>query len=129
MLESVKKRLDEYDISTPPDLQSLADVMIMLCIRPVELISLRITNAGMIGYMKNRGQEDIPRDFRLMEKDSEQAKELAKNLAHAMTIAGEALHHSPYNNTSPAQNYIVVNYRRKNQSPEQARPFQIYNNN
>ncbi|RIB12367.1 hypothetical protein C2G38_2041887 [Gigaspora rosea] len=36
-LESVKKRLDKYDISILPDLQALADVMIMLCIRPAEL--------------------------------------------------------------------------------------------
>ncbi|KAF0424023.1 transposable element tc3 transposase [Gigaspora margarita] len=50
----------------------------------------------------------------------------AKNLAHAMTIAGEALCHNSDNNTSPAQNYVVVNYRRKNQSLEQARLFQIY---
>ena len=49
----------------------------------------------------------------------------AKNLAHAMTIAGEALRHNPDNNTLPAQNYVVVNYRRKNQSPDQAR---LYNN-
>ena len=28
-LESVKERLDKYDISSPPDLQALADVMIM----------------------------------------------------------------------------------------------------
>ena len=49
-----------------------------------------------------------------------------KNLARAMTIAGEALHHNPDNNTSPAQNYVVVNYRRKNQSPDQAKPFRLY---
>ncbi|RIB26468.1 hypothetical protein C2G38_2163313 [Gigaspora rosea] len=46
-LESVKKRLDKYDISIPPDLQALADVMIMLCIRPAELTSLHITDAGV----------------------------------------------------------------------------------
>ncbi|RIB03260.1 hypothetical protein C2G38_2049407 [Gigaspora rosea] len=176
-LESVKERLDKYDISTPPDLQALADVMIMLCIRPAELTTLCITNAGVTGYAKNRGQPDIPRKFRSIEKNQERAKELltwiqnaissgrigdpgkpgvkwfnrflkdydliprhlrkigavyavvvhgAKNLAHAMTIAGEALRHNPDNNTSPAQNYVVVNYRRKNQSPEQARLFQIY---
>ncbi|CAG8848870.1 31498_t:CDS:1, partial [Gigaspora margarita] len=45
-LESVKERLDKYDISTLPDIQALADVMLMLCIRPAELTSLRITDAG-----------------------------------------------------------------------------------
>ncbi|CAG8629011.1 13300_t:CDS:2, partial [Gigaspora rosea] len=133
-LESVKERLDKYDISTPPDLQALADVMIMLCIRPAELTTLCITNAGVTGYAKNRGQPDIPRKFRSIEKNQERAKELltwiqnaissgrigdpgavyavvvhgAKNLAHAMTIAGEALRHNPDNNTSPAQNYVVL---------------------
>ncbi|EXX61284.1 uncharacterized protein OCT59_019619 [Rhizophagus irregularis] len=36
-LESVKKRLDSYDVSNIPDKQALADVMIMLCIRPAEI--------------------------------------------------------------------------------------------
>ncbi|CAG8718608.1 3450_t:CDS:1, partial [Racocetra fulgida] len=31
----------------------------------------------------------------------------AQNLAHAMTIAGEALHHSVDNHTSSVQNYVV----------------------
>ncbi|CAG8676251.1 6740_t:CDS:1, partial [Paraglomus occultum] len=37
----------------------------------------------------------------------------AKNPAHFMTIAGECLRHSPDNHTSPVQNYVVVNYRKK----------------
>ncbi|CAG8554286.1 12250_t:CDS:2 [Dentiscutata erythropus] len=75
-LESVKERLDVYDVKTSPDLQSLADVMIMLCIRPAELTTLHITDTGVTGYAKNRGQPDIPRKFRSMEKDQKQAKEL-----------------------------------------------------
>ena len=43
-LESVKERLDLYDISNIPDKQALADVMIMLCIRPAEIKNLRISN-------------------------------------------------------------------------------------
>ena len=176
-LESVKERLDNYDISTPPDLHALADVMIMLCIRPAELITLRITDAGVTGYAKNRGQPDIPRKFRSMEKDRERAKELltwiqnaissgrmgnpgkpgakwfnrflkdydliprhlrklgavygavvhkAGNPGHIMTIAGECLRHNPDNHTSPVQNYVVVNYRKKGQTLEQARPFRLY---
>ncbi|CAG8856613.1 29915_t:CDS:2, partial [Gigaspora margarita] len=67
-LESVKERLDLYD--------ALADVMIMLCIRPAEIKNLRITNRGVTGYAKNRGQQDIPRVFRSLEKNEERAKEL-----------------------------------------------------
>ena len=52
----------------------------------------------------------------------------AENMAHAYTIAGDCLRHSPVNFTSPVQNYysVVVNYRKKGQSPDQARPFRIY---
>src|SRR5438128_8252080 len=63
-LESVKERLDLYVVSNTPDKQALADVMIMLCIRPAEIKNLRIANGGITGYAKNRGQQDIPRVFR-----------------------------------------------------------------
>ncbi|RHZ77319.1 hypothetical protein Glove_181g15 [Diversispora epigaea] len=43
-LELIKKRLDKYDISTPSNLQALANIMIMVYIRPAELIFLRITD-------------------------------------------------------------------------------------
>ncbi|RIA94854.1 hypothetical protein C1645_817441 [Glomus cerebriforme] len=45
-LESVKERLDLYDISNTPDKQALADVMIMLCICPAEIKDLYISNGG-----------------------------------------------------------------------------------
>ena len=45
-LESVKKRLDGYDVSSNPDLLALADVMIMFCIRSAEVRSLRISDGG-----------------------------------------------------------------------------------
>ncbi|CAG8783312.1 2269_t:CDS:2 [Dentiscutata erythropus] len=37
VLESVKERLNAYDIKTLSNCQALADVMVMLCIRPAEL--------------------------------------------------------------------------------------------
>ena len=43
-LESVKERLDLYAVSNTPDKQALADVMIMLCIRPAEIKNLCIAN-------------------------------------------------------------------------------------
>ena len=52
-LESVKERLDGYDVSNAPNLQALADVMIMLCIRPAEIKDLRISNGSVTGYLKN----------------------------------------------------------------------------
>ncbi|CAG8720412.1 19453_t:CDS:2 [Dentiscutata erythropus] len=176
-LESVRERLNSYDVSTLLDLQALADVMVMLCIRPAELTTLCITDAKVIGYVKNWGQPDIPRKFRSMKKNQEHARELlnwiqnaissgrmgdpdksgvkwfnrflknydlipkylqkidaiysvvaheAKNMAHAYIITSQCLRHSPDNYTSSIQNYVIVNYRKKDQSPDQARPFRIY---
>ncbi|CAG8734131.1 22776_t:CDS:2, partial [Dentiscutata erythropus] len=75
-LESVKKRLDEYNVSNIPDKQALADVMIMLCIRPAEIKNLCISNGAVTGYAKNRDQQDIPQVFRSLEKNEERAKQL-----------------------------------------------------
>ncbi|CAG8794694.1 7426_t:CDS:2, partial [Gigaspora margarita] len=84
-LELVKERLDGYNVSTSPDLQALADVMIMLCICPAKLITLHIINAGVTGYTKNRGQPDIPRKFRSIEKDQERAKKLLTWIQNAIS--------------------------------------------
>ena len=51
--ESVKERLDDYDVSRKPDELALADVMIMLYICPAELRTLRIANSKVTGYVKN----------------------------------------------------------------------------
>src|SRR4051794_5160194 len=75
-LESVKERLDPYDISNTANIQALADVMIMLCIRPAEIKTLHISNGDVTGYAKNRGQQDIPRVFRSLEKNEERVKQL-----------------------------------------------------
>ena len=184
-LESVKERLDLYDISNIPDKQALADVMIMLCIRPAEIKNLRISNGGVTGYSKNWEQQDIPRVFRSLEKNKKRAKQLliwiqnaissgqlrdpgkrgstylssflkkdefipkpdkpllpsylrklgavfavvshgAKNLSEAMTIASQALRHSPDNHTSPAQNYTIVNFRKRGQPYDQATAFELF---
>src|ERR1044072_9655473 len=75
-LESVKERLDSYDVSNTSDKQALADVIIMLCIRPAEIKNLRIANGGVTGYSKNWKQQDIPRVFRSLEKNEKRAKQL-----------------------------------------------------
>jgi hypothetical protein len=75
-LESVKERLDSYDISNTPNIQALADVMIMLCICPAEIKTLCISNGSVTGYAKNRGQQDISRVFRSLEKNEERVSQL-----------------------------------------------------
>ncbi|CAG8784946.1 11549_t:CDS:2 [Dentiscutata erythropus] len=82
ILESVKERLDAYNIKTLPDYQALANVIVMLCIHPAELKTLCIIDTGVPGYMKNRGQPNIPRKFRSMEKNQERAKELLTWIQH-----------------------------------------------
>ncbi|PKC01070.1 hypothetical protein RhiirA5_427286 [Rhizophagus irregularis] len=75
-LESVIERLNGYDVSNIPDKQALADVMIMLCIRPAEIQNLHIFNGGVTGYVKNRGTQDNPQMFKSLEKDEERARQL-----------------------------------------------------
>ncbi|CAG8735687.1 1221_t:CDS:1, partial [Cetraspora pellucida] len=55
MLESVRERLDGYNVSTLLDLQAFTNIMIMLCIHPAELTTLYISDAGVTEYAKNRG--------------------------------------------------------------------------
>jgi len=61
-------------ISNAPNLQALADVMIMLCICPTEIKDLRISNGSVTGYSKNREQQDNPRVFRSLKRDEKRAK-------------------------------------------------------
>jgi len=53
----------------------------------------------------------------------------AKNLSHAMTIAGQALRHNPDNNASPAQNYTIINMRKRGQPYDQATAFELFDEN
>ncbi|CAG8823109.1 22362_t:CDS:2, partial [Dentiscutata erythropus] len=116
-LESVKERLDMYDIKTLPDCQALANVMVMLCIRPAELKTLCITDAGnqerakeLLTWIQrtisSRRMGDSGAVYGVVAHE-------AKNMAHAYTIAGECLRYSSNNHTSPMQNYVVVNYRKR----------------
>ncbi|CAG8815488.1 11337_t:CDS:2, partial [Gigaspora margarita] len=104
-LESVRERLDSYDVSTLPDLQAFADVMIMLCICPAELITLHIINARVTDYGL------IPKYLRKLGAVYAVVVHEAENMAHAYTIAGQALRHNPDNHTSSVQNYVIVNYQ------------------
>ncbi|CAG8783350.1 5675_t:CDS:2 [Gigaspora margarita] len=142
ILESVKERLDAYDLKTSPNYWAFADVIVMLCIRPAELTTLHITDAGVTGYVKNQGNPGkpgvkwfnrflkeyslIPKYLRKLGAVYSAVVHKAENPGHIMTIAGECLRHSPDNHTSSVQNYIVVNYRKHGQKPEEARPFRLY---
>ena len=52
-----------------------------------------------------------------------------KNLSEAMTIASQALRHSPDNHASPAQNYTIINFRKRGQPYDQATAFELFDEN
>ncbi|RGB26827.1 hypothetical protein C1646_769928 [Rhizophagus diaphanus] len=85
-LESVKERLDEYNVSNMPNKQALADVIIMLCIRPAKIKNLHIFNGGVTGYVKNRGAQDIPQVFRSLKKNEERARQLLTWIQEAISF-------------------------------------------
>ena len=90
--EKVLRRLQNIDTSKIPSMQDLADVIVMLSMRPAEVSSLQIINykpdsedlpawykAGYSWYCTGcRKQRDKPMPMRLlsMEKDPERAREL-----------------------------------------------------
>ncbi len=52
-----------------------------------------------------------------------------KNLSEAMTIASQALRHSPDNYASPVKNYTIVNFRKRGQPYDQATAFELFDEN
>ena len=72
-------------MSNTPDMQVLADVIIMLCICPAEIKDLHISNGSITGYSKNREQQNIPRVFRSLERDEERAKLLLTWIQNAIS--------------------------------------------
>jgi len=95
-LEKGLKRIRSIDTTKDPSMQDLADVMVMLCMRPAEVSSLQINHYEIdlsnppawygngyswycIGYAKNKGKykdNPEPRPFVSMEKNSERARTL-----------------------------------------------------
>ncbi|CAG8800813.1 24011_t:CDS:1, partial [Cetraspora pellucida] len=69
LLESVKERLDLYNISNRSDKQALANIIIMLCIHLAKIKNLYISNDGITEYAKNQDQQDISQVFRSLEKN------------------------------------------------------------
>src|SRR6185369_10990009 len=89
-LEKVQERLNECNITKPPSMQNLIDVMIMLCMRSADVKNLRINRYKpsreswynpdyswyCIGYAKNKGEVEEPRPFLSIEKNPMRAREL-----------------------------------------------------
>jgi hypothetical protein len=89
-LEKVQERLNECNITNPPSMQNLIDVMIMLCMRSADVENLCINRYRpsreswynpdhswyCIGYAKNKGEVEEPQPFLSMEKNPIRAREL-----------------------------------------------------
>ncbi|POG66032.1 hypothetical protein GLOIN_2v1781018 [Rhizophagus irregularis DAOM 181602=DAOM 197198] len=136
-LESVKKRLNFYDVSNIPDVQALADDnswIFRLLERDEERAKLLLTwiqDAISSEQLRDPGVPGVKWFNTFLKKNRflpETSKPLlpsylcklgavfavvlngAKNLSDAMTIASQAFRHSPHNHTSPAQNYTIINF-------------------
>ncbi|CAG8641238.1 8034_t:CDS:2 [Paraglomus brasilianum] len=96
-LENVQKRLKDCNTANSPTMQNLMDIMIMLCMRPADVATLRINHYSpsneewydpkyswyCTGYAKNKNNE--PRPFVSMEKDPLLARELLIWIQKAIT--------------------------------------------
>ena len=105
-LEEGLRRLQNIDTTETPTLQDLADVIMMLSMRPAEVTTLRIIHYEpdesnppewynpdyswyCTGYIKNKGEaknNPEPRPFLSMEKNPERARELLTWIQNAIAI-------------------------------------------
>ncbi|PKK57658.1 hypothetical protein RhiirC2_797646 [Rhizophagus irregularis] len=118
-LESVKERLDMYDVSKAPDLQALADVTIMLCIRPAEIKTLQkneerasqlltwIQEAISSGQLRDPGKPGVLWFNRFLKKDEflpETGKPLLSSSLRKLEAVFASVVHRP-KNLSKANTY------------------------
>ncbi|CAG8846159.1 32659_t:CDS:2, partial [Gigaspora margarita] len=129
-LESVKERLDEYNVSNIPDKQALAGLMIMLCIHPAEIKNLRKLGSTYLStflkkdeFIPESGGPLLPSSLRKLGAVFTSVAHGPKNASKANTYASEALRHSPDNYASPSKRYTIVNMRKRGEPYNQARPF------
>ena len=80
-------------------------------------------------FLLETGKPLLPRYLRKLGTVFAVVTHGAKNLSEAMTIASQALRHSPDNYASPAQNYTIVNYRLRREPYHQARAFKLFDEN
>nr|CAG8617019.1 9256_t:CDS:2 [Entrophospora candida] len=102
-LEEGLRRIQNIDTTKIPTMQDLADVIMMLSMRPAEVTTLRIIHCEpdppewykpgyswyCTGYIKNKGENKVnpePRQFLSMEKDPERARELLTWIQDAISM-------------------------------------------
>ncbi|CAG8752927.1 4482_t:CDS:2 [Dentiscutata erythropus] len=104
-LESVKERLNLYDVSNIPDKQALAD------------------------FLPESGKPLLPSSLRKLGAVFASVAHGSKNASKANTYASEALRHLPDNHASPSKRYTIVNMRRRGEPYNQAKAFELFNEN
>ncbi|RIA78967.1 hypothetical protein C1645_841931 [Glomus cerebriforme] len=151
-LESIKERLDFYDVSNTPDVQALADIFrslerdeerakhLLIWIQDA-ISSGQLRDPGVPGvkwfntflkkdrFLPETGKLLLPSYLRKLGAVFAVVSNGAKNLLDAMTIASQALRYSPDNHAFPAQNYTIVNFRKKGQPYDQATAFELFDKN
>ena len=80
-------------------------------------------------FLPKTGKPLLPRYLRKLGAVFAVVTHRAKNLSEAMTIASQALRHSPDNHASPAQNYTIVNYRLRGEPYHQAEVIKLFDEN
>nr|CAG8624707.1 2007_t:CDS:2 [Entrophospora candida] len=113
-LEEGLRRIQNMDTTKIPTMQDLADVIMMLSMRPAEVTTLRIIHYKpdesdppewfkpdyswyCTGYIKNKGEKKVnpePRQFLSMEKNPERARELLTWIQDAISM--KKLRHPVY---------------------------------
>ncbi|GBC48327.2 hypothetical protein GLOIN_2v1782194 [Rhizophagus irregularis DAOM 181602=DAOM 197198] len=155
-LELVKERLDLYVVSNTPDKQTLADDVPWVFRslkkneeRAKQLLTW-IQEAIVFRVLKDPGKPRSTYLSSFLKKDKYILKPYEpllpsslrklgavfasvvhgpKNLSKANTYASEAFRHLPDNHASPSDKYTIVNFRRKRQPYDQAKPFWISDEN
>ncbi|RIA93704.1 hypothetical protein C1645_818994 [Glomus cerebriforme] len=147
LLESVKERLDEYNVSNMPDKQALADneerARQLLTWIQKAISSGQLRDPGKPGstYLSTFLKKDefipetesrkplLPSSLRKLGSVFASVVHGPKNLSKANTYASEALRHSPDNHAFPSKKYTIVNMRKRGEPYNQAEPFCIFDEN
>ena len=80
-------------------------------------------------FLPETGKPLLPSYLRKLEAVFAVVSNGVKNLSEAMTIASQALRHSPDNHASLAQNYTIVNYRLRGEPYHQAEAIKLFDEN
>ncbi|RGB22772.1 hypothetical protein C1646_775563 [Rhizophagus diaphanus] len=129
-LESVRERLDEYNISNMPDKQeAISSRQLRDSEKPGSTyLSTFLKKDEFIPKTESR-KPLLPSSLRKFRSVFASVAYGLKNPSKANTYASEALRHSPDNHASPSKRYTIVNMQKRGEPYNQAEPFCIFDEN